>query len=310
MSKHIAYIKSKEDGHNEIVVKDILPNDEYLVIKDCNTIIGKFNSFCDYYYMLKKSLEECINFLKKIQNKKYLIVNQLQKHETLMELNRLFINFLNIFNNYLSYYLVDGGEFFDKDSEEYKKIKQLQNDFFDKYFEYRLLYNLRHYSDHYKIPITRVSNNTTDKVKKYYITLESLLSWHGLKSSIKKDILSLDKDIDVLDLLNKSKTLVNEIHSKLCMIDEHDVLFSYSYLKKYLKLNEFPCIVDIDENKKESDGKFSIEPLFDELTIVGYNIHNAGFGAIASYKKDSGFFVYDPYNLMFTKEEKEKMGLD
>ena len=62
--------------------------------------------------------------------------------------------------------------------------------------------------------------------------------------------------------------------------------------------------------RRGKNGKFKIDTLFDEVGIVGYNILSMGFISYGSYKKDEGFFFFDPFNMMFTKEQKEKLKLE
>lgn len=138
---HISYIKLNDNNTNEIQMKDKLSNTDFNVIKDCSEIIGKFNVFCDYYYMLENSITDFIKFIEKVEKREYKLSNQLQKHFVLTEINRLFMNYINMFNNYLTYYEVDIKEFFGEKSEEYNEIKKIQSNFFDNYSEYRLIYH-------------------------------------------------------------------------------------------------------------------------------------------------------------------------
>lgn len=309
MSYKLAYLRIENGKKLLKVEKDILLED-YNVIKEANQVIGKFNVFCDYYYMLEQSLNDVLQYILKVSDRNYKLDSPIKKHFTIMELNRLFTNFTNMFNNYLSYYEVDIKDVFGENSEEFKEIKKIENNFFDNNFEYKLIYNLRNYSDHYKIPITSLKDNANNSKRHFYITKDSLLDWKKINKHLKPDIESLDNDIDVLELLNKMKKIIYELHKKFAMINNHDVLASYTYLKKYFKINETPYIIEIKNEKEFKEGKFKIETLFDEVGIVGYNILNMGFISYGSYKKDEGFFFFDPFNMMFTKEQKEKLKLE
>lgn len=310
MTYHISYITKSANNEIEIKMNEKLLKKDFDVIYDCSQIIGKFNIFCDYYYMLENAINDLFNFIEKVENREYKLVNQLQKHFVVTEVNRLFMNYINMFNNYLTYYEVDIKDFFGETSDEYTKVKKIQSNFFDNYFEYRFIYHLRHYTDHYKIPITSMQDNMENLVRKFYITRESLLKWNGLKKIVKEDIKALTSDIDVKNLLIKCKKMHLEMHKKVSLIDEHNILFSYNYMKKYFKKDGFPCIVGYKNEEEKKNGKFEIKTIFDEVPLVGYNIKKMGFGSLASYKQGQGFFVYDPYNLMFTKEEKEKLGIE
>ncbi len=81
-------------------------------------------------------------------------------------------------------------------------------------------------------------------------------------------------------------------------------------LKKYFKPNGTPYIIEIKSEEDFKNGIFKIDTLFDEVGIVGYNILSMGFISYGSYKKDEEFFFFDPFNVMFTKEQKEKLKLE
>lgn len=309
MSYKLAHLKIENNKKILKIEKDIT-KEEHDAIKEANEIIGKFNVFCDYYYMLDQSLKDILKYISDVNDRKYKLDSPIKKHFTIMELNRLFINFTNMFSNYLTYYEVDVKEVFGESSDEYKELKKIEHKFFDDNFEYRLIYDLRNYSDHKKIPITSLKDNVSNTKRHFYITKESLLCWKKINKHLKPDIEKLDSDIDVYGLLNKMKKISFELHKKFAMINNHDVLAAYTYLKKYFKPNETPYIIEIKNENEFKKGKYKIETLFDEVGIVGYNILNMGFISYGSYKKDEGFFFFDPFNMMFTKEQKEKFKLE
>lgn len=172
----LAYLRI-ENGKQSLKVEKDISLEDYNILKEANQVIGKFNVFCDYYYMLEQSLNDVLQYLSKVSDRKTKLDSPIKKHFTIMESNRLFINFTNMFNNYLSYYEVDIKDVFGENSKEFKEIKKIENKFFDDNFEYRLIYNLRNYSDHYKIPITSLQDNANNSKRHFYITKDSLLSW-------------------------------------------------------------------------------------------------------------------------------------
>lgn len=312
MIRHLSYIipNKSSDLPQQIKADKMITEDEFNLICECSQVIGKFNVFCDYYYMLEKSFNEALSYLAMVESRDYKLKNQMDKHVMITEMNRLFIGTLNMFYNYATYYLIDIIELFDKDSEEYKKVKSTQSKYFDANFEYRLLYGLRNYTDHGKLPITIVSNNAKNNVRCFLISKDEMSKCKYFNRNLKNDIKKLTDNINVKDILIKSKKFMFELHKEISLIDEHNVLFSYTYLKKYLKKDGFPCVVSYKSEESKEKGQFEISLPFDELQLVGYNIRKMGFGAIASFKNGEGFYYYDPYNLMFTKEQKEKLKLE
>lgn len=80
-------------------------------------------------------------------------------------------------------------------------------------------------------------------------------------------------------------------------------------MKNFFKNDGFPCVVGYKNKNEKEQGKFIIKTLFDEVPLVDYNIRRMGIESLASYKKGEGFYIYDPFNLMFTREQKEKFDI-
>ena len=135
----LAYLRI-ENGKQSLKVEKDISLEDYNILKEANQVIGKFNVFCDYYYMLEQSLNDVLQYLSKVSDRKTKLDSPIKKHFTIMESNRLFINFTNMFNNYLSYYEVDIKDVFGENSKEFKEIKKIENKFFVDNFEYRLIY--------------------------------------------------------------------------------------------------------------------------------------------------------------------------
>ena len=118
----LAYLRI-ENGKQSLKVEKDISLEDYNILKEANQVIGKFNVFCDYYYMLEQSLNDVLQYLSKVSDRKTKLDSPIKKHFTIMESNRLFINFTNMFNNYLSYYEVDIKDVFGENSKEFKEIK-------------------------------------------------------------------------------------------------------------------------------------------------------------------------------------------
>jgi hypothetical protein len=97
------------------------------------------------------------------------------------------------------------------------------SEIFDNHFEYRLLYQLRNYVQHYSLPVHGMSmQRSRDESGKWLehsvnltIPIAELISWSGLKSSVKKEL--RDIPTEKIDLSLYSKTyfsLICQIHDK------------------------------------------------------------------------------------------------
>lgn len=279
------------------------------LINECNQILGAFNSFSDYYSMLNSSLQELKEYIIKVENFKYRFASPIINKSVIVEINKKFINFASMFKTYLDYYEVQVKQIHGKDSKELKEFKGKCAKIFDKYFEYRFFYHLRHYCVHYKLPITKVNQNIEDKRRIFYIEKESLKNWNGWKSIIKPDIQNLSEDIDIKLFLTKIEKILNELNKDISYFNTSEVLGAIKIMKKYVRARETPYIVK-EEKDKTGISNFKIRNMIDDYVLATNNILKLGIISCAVFNKEYGFQFFDPFNMMFTKEEKEKFGLE
>lgn len=279
------------------------------LIYECNQILGDFNLFSDYYSMLNDSLQELKKYILKVENFKFRFTSPIANKNIIVEVNRKFINFASMFKTFLDYYEVQVKQIHGEESSELQEFKRKCSKFFDKHFEYRFLYHLRHYCVHYKLPITKVSQNVEDKRRIFYIEKEKLKSWKGWKSIIKEDIQNLDKDIDIKQFILTIEKILNDLNKDISYFNTSEVLGAIKIMKKYVRLNETPYIV---KEEKSSNGQpnFKIKSIIDDYFLATNNILKLGIVSCAVYNKEYGLQFFDPYNIMFTKEEKKKLGLE
>ena len=294
--KKLEYERDFEDGELDL-------------INECNKILGDFNSFSDYYIMLKHSLIELKEYLLKTENFNYRLKSPLELKNVIIEVNRKFINFVSMFRTFLDYYEVQVNQIYGNPSDELKEFKSKCSKYFDKYFEYRFLYNLRHYCVHYKLPITKITQNVEDKRRVFYINSEQLKNWKGWKPIIKSDIENLEKDIDIKEFIKKIESILNELNKDISYFNTSEVLGAIRIMKKYCKSDATPYIAKKVE-KGNGQTNFEIKNMIDDFVLAENNIINLGIVACGVFNKDYGFQFFDPFNMMFTKEEKEKFGLN
>lgn len=278
------------------------------LINECNQILRDFNSFSDYYLMFNNNLQELKEYILETENFKYRISTPIESKNIIVEINRKFINFASMFRTYLDYYEVQVKQIYGKDSDKIKEFNKQCSKMFDSYFEYKFLYNLRHYCVHYKLPITKMTQNYEDGRRIFYIENERLKKWKGWKPIIKDDIKNLDKDIDIKDFVLKIEKLLNDLNKNISYYNTSEVLGAIKIMKRYVKINSTPYIVK--ENHKNGKINFEIKNMIDDYFLAVNNILKLGIVSCEVYNKEYGFQFFDPFNMMFTKEEKEKLGLE
>lgn len=307
MSWNLHYLKIT-DNEKKLEYERNFEDGELDLIDECNRILGDFNSFCDYYAMLDSSLKDLKKFIERVEDLENKLGSPIEIKKIIVEINKWVINFVGMFKNYLDYYEVQVKQVYGDDSKELEEFKNKCSKFYDKYFEYRFLYNLRHFSVHYKLPITKITQNIEDKRRIFYIDKDQLKAWNGWKSTIKQDIRKLEQDIDIKQFILKVEKILRELNKDISYYNTSEVLGAIRIMKKYVKNKETPYIV---KENKTNDGnvRFEIKNMIDDYILANKNILDLGIISCSVYNKEYGLQIFDPLDLMFTKEQKEKLGL-
>ncbi len=308
MSWNLYYMKIV-DNEKKLEYERDFENGELDLIDECNRILGDFNSFCDYYTMLDSSLNDLKNFLEKAEDFKNKLGSPIKTKNIIVEINKWVINFVGMFKNFLDYYEVQVKQVYGEESKEFNEFKNKCSKFYDKYFEYRFLYHLRHFCVHYKLPVTKISQNIENNRRIFYMDKDRLKSWSGWKATIKQDIQKLENDIDIRQFILKIEKILIELNKDISYYNTPEVLGAIKIMNRYIRAKETPYIV---KENNTSDGKvnFEIKSMIADYFLANTNILNLGIISCSVYNKEYGLQIFDPYNLMFTKEEKEKLGLE
>ena len=308
MKCQLAYL-TVENNEKQLKIEKDINKKEYDLIKECSEILSSFNMFCDYFDMLDLNMNEIINYINKIKLDSFKISNPIIKHKIFVELNRLMTNFSGMFRTFLAYHERFIKEIYvdEENGDEAKELSDFKKSCskkFDDFFEYRFLYNIRHYTVKYKPLITKMIYNAEVKNKHFYFDVDALKKWSGWKANIKADIQNLKKDINVEDFMNEVKKILAEFKKDISFISKFEVIGAINILDKYRRPNSTPYIII----PKDDNVAMEIQPLFDEQIVAKANIKKLGFASMSIWDKEKGFVLYDPYNLTFTKEQKEKLG--
>lgn len=305
MEKKLYYLKIV-NGEKTLDFNRKLKEGELDLINECNEILGDFNIFCDYYNILNKNLKDLEEYLQQVGTLQFKIKSPFMNREMIIQINKLTVNFAISFRIYIDHYEIKIKELAGENSKEYKKFKAISKKYFDTYFEYRFLYNLRNYIVHYKMPITKIIGDAKTQKRIFLIEKNNMMKWYKWQKDVKDDIENLQNDIVLSDFIKQITVILKKFNKEISYYSDPEVIGALKLMERYSKENEVPCLVEeIDIN----NGKFNITNMYDEYLLARNNILSLGIMACSSYTKEYGLQVFDPFNLEFTKEEKKKFGL-
>ena len=174
-------------------------------------------------------------------------------------MNRLILNLLSSIRTYLDHTETRLKRDYGDSSEEYLLFKEETSKAYDNSFEYRFLYKLRNYSQHCGLPagsaeITSFQDENLiwrDKMNVFFSRDKLISQYDGWGNLIKKDLLAMPENFDVLSLVDKMYDHLKSINEKIKKkIREHykqDAQFLFSLLPKLSHLVGMPCLIKMEE---------------------------------------------------------------
>lgn len=134
---------------------------KYVTSKQAEILISSMKIIAKYDYFENKIEEvtinysEFVNFLSKKENPDE------RNNKTYIQINRLFLNFLNSWRIFIEFTDASFNRYFDKKSIEYVSYKKFTGGLFDNEFTYKFFCKLRNYSEHegYPIYVIKVDND-------------------------------------------------------------------------------------------------------------------------------------------------------
>ena len=108
---------------------------------------------------------------------------------------------------------------------------------------------------------------------------------------------------------DKVKKILDDLNKDISYFNTSEVLGAIKIMKKYVRPEETPYIVK-KVTDKNGNSNFKIRGMIDDYFLATNNILKLGIISCAVYNKEYGFQFFDPFNMMFTREEKEKFGLE
>lgn len=162
-------------------IVDTLSEDEYIEIMNNIHKLQTSMLSKDYYIVVRDNIRELLRFLPTIDIR--------DKH-TFATINRYTYNVLGAFYAWIEYY-----------ESNYKAIfAPIKKKYYDKYFEYRMMYNLRIYMTHCEMAVTQVQLKF-DEGEMYIYILNHLSCWR----------IQVDCKKSLFQNCNKCMTMVKEL---------------------------------------------------------------------------------------------------
>jgi hypothetical protein len=179
-----------------------------------------------------------------------------------------------------------------KDSSVYKSFKSITKELYDNRFEYRFLYKLRNYAQHFNLPLGSIDVNSKvdefDKSKVLHFfsivfNKSKLLDYDGWGNTLKKELVQLSDYFPVSNLFDELLHCMAAINTTIINAQYSDIHNSLSVLHQLLAHNngsfcEF--IQDIDyydqEHKPGDIINFTVEvvPIYLLKMATAYNSEN------------------------------------
>lgn len=174
----------------------------------------------DYYVVVRDNIKELLAFLPTIK---------MQDKYSIDTINRYTYNVLGTFYAWIDYY-----------ESHYKKIfEPIKKKYYDKYFEYRMMYNLRIYMTHCEMAITKIEF-WPGKLEMYiYIEPENLLQNSSrLQKKIITELQKMRDDnekIDLYELMLGFEKIFTSMHKELLKALEPELQNVLNEINPYLQ---------------------------------------------------------------------------
>jgi hypothetical protein len=196
-------IALNKNGTIDTIIESI-SEEEYAVIRNNIHKLQTFMLSKDYYYIVKENIQDLLNFMKKFNP-----MDNKNKEHNFATINRYTYNVIGVFYAWISYY-----------EKNYKDVfSKIKKKYYDSFFEYRMMYNLRTYMSHCEMAVTEMEVLFDTRELFIYIEPTRLLnnSDHLQKIFIPelKKMIEDNKKIDLYELMTKFSTMFSEMNQGL-----------------------------------------------------------------------------------------------
>ncbi|SEV93506.1 hypothetical protein [[Clostridium] fimetarium] len=270
------------NGAPNLMIGDIISDQDKEALDLSFQILNEFISFHSYYIYVNRNIEDLLEVLYKVSDKSLRLTNDM-KLEYAQEIGRLLNNSvmqLFVYINYFECTLKD---------KNLEKFKMLANKYYDEYWEYRFLYQLRNFITHRTLPSISISSNIINAKRIIKIDAKHLLNNYTKWKQVKNDLEKQIEGVDIIDLFEKTKDMVIKFHKEAILIKQGDLTKGMVFIQRFLKIKngclEIPVIIDPYTEEKLKKGIVSWSTTFRcfetaNKYLIELNIEEISFGCV------------------------------
>lgn len=252
--RRIGHFSGGENGTIDIAIMEKDFNDKlYDELNQHIDFIFKLQPILISYETIELSYREILELIKKYDQHFATVIAPDAAHVGillgyLVEITQKIINFLSSATSFLTCSEVRLKKEFGKNSKQLNEWNEYRRNLYSQNFEYRFLYQMRNYSQHYHLPVSNIGvklNNlaigdrsTSNTIEIYRDEL--LSSDYDWPEDIKEDIKGLDKIIDVAPIVESYMNSLRKIAYKYVSVYEREIQECHHYLVALRKFFVFP----------------------------------------------------------------------
>lgn len=249
------------------VIKYINQSQRHLILEALKNVDG--------YFFLKRKTEEIKNNAKDFKDYFSTIKKKINtyKNDDFEDLNLLFIDFNRLFINYCTSVrtLTEIVEkkikhAYSKESPEFEKFENIRNCFYDSYFSYKFLYNIRNFALHFQYPIHFVNivfdNYIENKPRKRDLLVmfvkQHLLQDPDFSKKMKKDLANYGECFPVQPIIEDSQKWIKDYFLQFINIEKNTYLKTFDIIESLGNVYEFSNLgISIKEKTSQTGYKIS-----------------------------------------------------
>ena len=280
--KALIRLSTFEDNSFE-TIKNISQDNFDCLKKDCDVLTTSYKQFVVFKY-LQLNLKDYSKFIKSfskisITEINYNIVTDTQ---AILQANKLVLNVLTSFKFFLDNAVTFLKRKNGKDSIIAKDFIKLTRNIYDVSFAYRFLTKLRNYSIHLGFPLEflhiETDSRETNPEKwicdiKLLVCLNSLKKEKELFSSVHKELMQKENDIDLLPLINELSHHIIEIQKYIYRVQKNEIDEAIENIECFVGDHKTDTNqIKVYSNYENIEGKIS------------FKIYEIPFGIMKEYK--------------------------
>lgn len=258
---------STKEGEKFKVIKYINQSQRHLILEALKNVDG--------YFFLKRKTEEIKNNAKDFNDYFSTIKEKIDnyKNDDFEDLNLLFIDFNRLFINYCTSVrtlteIVEKKikQAYSKESPEFKKFENIRNCFYDSYFSFKFLYNIRNFALHFQYPIHFVNivfdNYIESKPRKRDLLVmfvkQHLLQDPDFSKKMKKDLANYGEFFPVQPIIEDSMKWIKDYFLQFINIEKNTYLKTFDIFESLGNVYEFSNLgLSIKEKTSHTGYKIS-----------------------------------------------------